>query len=108
MSSSRWTFLSHHAHVLLSIARDPDIRLRDVATEVGITERAVQAIVNDLVEDGYVSRVRVGRRNHYEIDASSPLRHPMQSELAVGTLLGLLEEERPIVQPSDGSRERSA
>jgi predicted transcriptional regulator len=94
VSSGRWTFLSHHAHVLLSIARDPDIRLRDVADEVGITERAVQAIVNDLVEEGYVSRSRVGRRNHYEIDPSSPLRHPMHRDLAVGTLLGLLADER--------------
>jgi predicted transcriptional regulator len=94
MSSGRWTFLSHHAHVLLCIARDPDIRLRDVANEVEITERAVQAIVNDLVDEGYVSRVRVGRRNHYEIDTSSPLRHPMHRDLSVGMLLGLLDDER--------------
>ncbi|MGL6280019.1 MAG: helix-turn-helix transcriptional regulator [Gaiella sp.] len=92
--SGRWTFLSHHAHVLLCIARDPDVRLREVATEVGITERAVQAIVNDLVEEGYVTRVRVGRRNHYEIDTSSPLRHPMQSDVDVGALLRVLEAER--------------
>lgn len=66
--STRWTFLSHHAHVFLCIARDPDTRLREVAVEVGITERAVQAIVNDLVDDGYLTRERVGRRNHYEVN----------------------------------------
>lgn len=97
MSTGRWTFLSHHAHVLLCIARDPDVRLREVANEVGITERAVQAIVNDLVAEGYVTRVRLGRRNHYEIDVSSPLRHPMQRALDVGTLLGLLAAERAAV-----------
>lgn len=94
MSSGRWTFLSHHAHVLLCIARDPDVRLREVANEVGITERAVQAIVNDLVDEGYVTRARMGRRNHYEIDVSSPLRHPMQHDLDIGSLLGLLDQER--------------
>ena len=62
-----WTFLSHHAQVFLCIAQDPDARLRDIAAGVGITERAVQAIVNDLVEAGYVDRARVGRRNHYAI-----------------------------------------
>lgn len=101
MSTGRWTFLSHHAHVLLCIARDPDVRLREVASEVGITERAVQAIVNDLVEEGYVTRARVGRRNHYEIDVSSPLRHPMQRDLDIGSLLGLLASEPS--RPAAGS-----
>lgn len=91
---SHWTFLSHHAHVLLSIARDPDARLRDVAVEVGITERAVQAIVNDLVDEGYLSRTRVGRRNHYEIHSDVRLRHPMQQDLDAGTLLQLLGPSR--------------
>ena len=85
-----WTFLSHHAQVLLCVARDPDARLRDVAVEVGITERAVQAIVNDLVAEGYLTRTRVGRRNHYEIHADVRLRHPMQHDLDAGTLLRLL------------------
>ncbi len=91
--STRWTFLSHHAHVLLCIARDPDTRLREVASEVGITERAVQAIVNDLVEEGYLTRERVGRRNHYEIHPEAPMRHPMHHDIDVGTLVGLLEHE---------------
>ena len=84
-----WTFLSHHAHVFLCIARDPDARLRDIAASVGITERAVQAIVNDLVEAGYVDRARVGRRNHYTIHPEVPLRHPLQGDLDAGTLLRL-------------------
>jgi len=91
VSSGRWTFLSHHAHVLLCIARDPDMRLRDVATEVGITERAVQAIVNDLAHDGYVTRERVGRRNHYHVHLDAPLRHPLQRDVDIGALLALVD-----------------
>lgn len=87
---SAWTFLSHHAQVLLCIARDPDVRLRDVAAEVGITERAVQAIVNDLVAEGYVNRTRVGRRNHYAVHVDVPLRHRLQGDLDAGTLLRLM------------------
>jgi DNA-binding IclR family transcriptional regulator len=87
---SSWTFFSHHAHVLLCIARDPDARLREIATAVGITERAVQAIVNDLVTEGYVERTRVGRRNHYAVDPKAPLRHELQHDLDVGTLLQLM------------------
>ncbi|MEO5633091.1 winged helix-turn-helix domain-containing protein [Gaiella sp.] len=87
-----WTFLSHHAQVFLCIARDPDVRLRDIAAGVGITERAVQAIVNDLVEAGYVDRTRVGRRNHYAIHPEVPLRHPLQGDLDAGMLLQLLGE----------------
>jgi DNA-binding IclR family transcriptional regulator len=87
---SRWTFLSHHAQVLLCVARDPDTRLRDIAAEVRVTERAVQAIVNDLVAEGYLTRTRVGRRNHYEVNPDVRLRHPMQHDLDAGTLLRLL------------------
>lgn len=90
---SQWTFFSHHAHVLLCIARDPSVRLREVATEVGITERAVQAIVNDLVDEGYLTRERVGRRNHYEIHPDARLRHPMHRDVEIGRLLELLEHE---------------
>ena len=86
-----WTFLSHHAQVLLCIARDPDVRLREIATAVGITERAVQAIVNDLVAEGYVDRTRVGRRNHYSVHPAVPLRHRLQGDLDAGTLLRLLD-----------------
>jgi DNA-binding MarR family transcriptional regulator len=85
-----WTFLSHHAQVFLCIARDADVRLRDIAGGVGITERAVQAIVNDLVEAGYVDRERVGRRNHYSVHPEVPLRHPLQGDLDAGMLLKLV------------------
>jgi DNA-binding MarR family transcriptional regulator len=86
---SSWTFLSHHAQVLLCIARNPDARLREIATAVEITERAVQGIVNDLVAEGYVDRTRVGRRNHYSVNPDVPLRHRLQHDLDAGTLLRL-------------------
>ncbi|ETK37477.1 helix-turn-helix transcriptional regulator [Microbispora sp. ATCC PTA-5024] len=84
-----WAFLTNHAHVLLAIARDPDARLRDVAEAAGITERAAQAIVGDLEEAGYLRRERVGRRNHYEINALARLRHPAEREHGVADLLAL-------------------
>jgi predicted transcriptional regulator len=76
--------------VLLCISRDPGIRLREVATEVGITERAAQRIVAELVEAGYISREREGRRNRYEVHAELPLRHPLEQSHEIGELLGLL------------------
>lgn len=82
-----WTFLSNHGHVLICLAEDPDIRGRDIAAKVGITERAAQSIVSDLVEAGYVSRDRVGRRNKYEIHPDLPLRHPVENEHSIGELL---------------------
>ena len=85
-----WTFCSNHAHVLVCLAEDPDIRLRDVATRVGITERAVQRIVADLVEAGYVTRRKRGRVNHYNIHRHQPLRHPIEMHRSVGDLLDSL------------------
>lgn len=85
----RWTFLTNHAHVLICIARDPETRLRDVAAAVGITERAAQGIVGDLVDAGYVERTRVGRRNRYTINVELPLRHPLEQEQVIGRLLDL-------------------
>ncbi|MDD7939570.1 winged helix-turn-helix domain-containing protein [Actinomycetospora lutea] len=82
-----WTFLTNHGHVMVALARDPGIRLRDVALLVGITERSVQSIVADLESAGYVRRVRVGRRNRYEVDPTIPLRHPAEREHAIGELL---------------------
>lgn len=82
-----WTFLTNHGHVLVCIAKDPGIRGRDIAEQVGITERAAQAIIADLVRAGYVSRTRVGRRNHYEIDPKLPVRHPLEQPNRVGDLL---------------------
>src|SRR3982750_3707911 len=74
-----WAFLSNHAHVLLCIAKEPEVRLREVADRVGITERAVQRIVADLEEGGYLSRSREGRRNRYEVHLGRPLRHSVES-----------------------------
>lgn len=88
-----WTFLTNHAHVLLCIAGDREIRLRDVAASVGITERAAQRIVMELEEAGYLDRERVGRRNRYRLHADQPLRHPMDRNHWVGELLTVLSDE---------------
>jgi len=88
----QWTFLSNHAHVLVCLAADPDSRLRDVAASVGITERAVQKIVGDLVDAGVIERVRTGRRNTYRLHLSVPLRHPLEAHRTVGALLSVVHE----------------
>jgi hypothetical protein len=85
--AQRWTFLTNHGRVLLTLAKDPDIRLREVADRVGITERAAQMIVADLVAAGYITKQRVGRRNHYSLDHRKRFRHPHESEHQVGELL---------------------
>jgi len=85
-----WTFVTNHTQVLLRIADDPDVRLRDVADHIGITERAVQRIVADLVAAGFLTRQRVGRRNRYEINREHTMRHPAQSGYEIGALLDLL------------------
>src|SRR5205823_6359154 len=79
-----WGFLTNHTHVLVCLARDPVVRLRDVAECVGITERAVQRIVGDLEKVGAIHRTRDGRRNRYEIDTSVPLRHEIEKHLTIG------------------------
>ncbi len=89
----KWTFLTNHAHVLICVARDPGVRLRDVAERVGITERATQGIIGDLVAAGYVDRRRVGRRNHYSVREDLPLRHPLEWQHNIGDLLDLLSVE---------------
>jgi DNA-binding Lrp family transcriptional regulator len=89
-SARHWTFLSNHAHVLICLALDPDSRLRDVATSVGITERAVQKIVSDLEEAQVIVRERSGRRNSYRLNVDVPLRHPLESHRNVGSLLSLV------------------
>jgi DNA-binding MarR family transcriptional regulator len=86
-----WRFLSNHTQVLLCIQRDPDVRFRDIAEMVGITERAAQRIVADLVESGYVESERVGRRNHYRVNTDIAMRHPAQDGHDVGELLRLLK-----------------
>jgi len=91
-----WTFLTNHTQVLLCLTRDPDMRLRDVAETVGVTERAVQRIVAELVDAGYLERSRVGRRNHYTVNRDHAMRHVAQLGHQIGGLLDLLEsDERP-------------
>lgn len=86
-----WTFVTNHTQVLLAISRDSDVRMRDIALTVGITERAAQRIVADLIEEGYVTRQRVGRRNHYVVNPELKMRHPAQREYEIGTLLEVLQ-----------------
>jgi predicted ArsR family transcriptional regulator len=99
MSSSKqktWTFLTNHAQVLLCFAEDPDIRLRDVAERVGITERATQRILAELVEAGYVKTTRVGRRNTYTVDREHAMRHSAQFGYEIGILLEALTDGRSV------------
>lgn len=91
----RWTFLTNYGHVLLCIARDPEARLRDIAESVGITERAAQAIVGDLVEQGYLERIKEGRRNRYLVHAGAPMRHPAAAGHSIGEVLAVLADMDP-------------
>lgn len=89
-TAHRWTFLTNHAHVLIVLHANPDSILRDVATQVGITERAVQRIVQELEGEGFIRREKVGRNNHYEVLTDVPLRHPLESHRNIGDLLKLI------------------
>jgi hypothetical protein len=89
-----WTFLSNHAHVLVCIARSSEILLRDVADQVGITERAVQRIVAELEEGQYLTRVRSGRRNKYVVHTDRPLRHPIEGHRNIRALLQMVYPTR--------------
>ena len=89
-SPPSWTFLTRHAQVLLCIAEDPGIRLRDIGDQVGITERAAHRIVGELEAAGYISRERRGRRNHYTVRLKAPLPDAVAREQKVGDLLGVL------------------
>jgi len=90
-----WTFITTHGLVLLAISEDPEVRLRDVALRVGITERAVQRIVADLIEAGYLSKDRVGRRNVYQVHGEIRLPHPMARHQRVAALLSMLMSGAP-------------
>ena len=90
-SATTWGFLTNHAHVLLSIAREPESRARDIAERVGITERATQRILADLIADGCITRRKVGRRNHYKVNPRGHLRHPAYRDLEIGALLRIVE-----------------
>lgn len=84
-----WTFLTNHARVLIAIAEAPGIRLRDVATRIGITERAAQRIVAELETAGYLSHEKAGRRNRYRLRSDAHLRHPLERDIEIGELLDL-------------------
>jgi DNA-binding MarR family transcriptional regulator len=86
-----WTFLSNHAHVLICLYRDPSVRLRDLSFNVGITERAVIRIIQDLEKAGAIERIKDGRRNKYKIHDSISLRHKLESHKTIGDLLKLLK-----------------
>jgi DNA-binding IclR family transcriptional regulator len=85
-----WTFMTNHAHVLFCLAQNPTVRLREVATRVGITERAVQRIVHDLQEGEYINVLKEGRRNRYEVNVDLPLRHEVERHCTVSDLLELV------------------
>ena len=91
---TRWTFLTNHGHVLLCLARDPALTLRDVAALVGVTERAVQRIVGDLEAAGYLTRRRSGRHNEYDININQPMRHAVEAHQTVAILIQLVTRKR--------------
>jgi hypothetical protein len=96
-----WNFLTNHARVLLCIARDPGVRLRDVAASLGITERSAHAIVADLTAAGYLIKHKHGRRNRYQIQAQLPLPEPASQEPAIGEVLALLAGDSAAHQPRE-------
>jgi DNA-binding MarR family transcriptional regulator len=90
--SRSWTLLSHHAHVLIALDQNPDYTIDQLAQILGITSRSVVNLIGDLVEEGYISRTRDGRNNHYEINKEAPLRHPTSQGKSVGQLIAALGE----------------
>jgi DNA-binding IclR family transcriptional regulator len=97
-----WRFVTNHTQVLPCIARDPGVRLRDIADVAGITERAAQRILSDLVDAGFVTRERVGRRNHYRINRDLEMRHPAQAGHDIGALIDLLKFPGPAAPDGQG------
>lgn len=90
MAVGAWTFLSNYGHVLVCLARDPDVRMRDVAEAVGITERAVQQMVRELVAQGYVDKEKTGRRNRYSVVRSATFRHRLEADVSLGSFVDLV------------------
>ncbi|MEU6775058.1 helix-turn-helix domain-containing protein [Streptomyces sp. NPDC046759] len=90
---SGWTFITNHARVLAAIADNPNVRIRDIAAHCRLTERAVQRIIADLEQDGYLSHTRDGRTNTYRIEPDKVLRHPAEAGLSVASLLSLLVKD---------------
>ncbi len=93
--SGSWTFLTNHSHVLLCLLRDPSVRIRDIARDVDITERAVQRIIADLDECGYIERIRDGRNNTYRVFTDLHLRHPIEKHRTISDLVKMVFGETP-------------
>jgi predicted transcriptional regulator len=93
-AANRWTFLSNHSHVLIALYANPNLVLREVALQVGITERGVQRILQDLEEGGFIRREKIGRKNQYQVITDQPLRHPLEAHRTIGDLLSLVIEKR--------------
>lgn len=87
MSGKQWTFLSNHGRVLIFLARNPEVRVREIADAIGFTERAAIGIIGDLEAEGYVSVVKVGRRNKYRVHSKLKFRHSMESHRSIGDLI---------------------
>jgi DNA-binding transcriptional ArsR family regulator len=92
-SPRSWTFLTNHSHVLLVVASTPDVRVRDLAQLVGVTELTAMQIIDDLEAGGYITRERLGRRNRYHIDSAHPLRHPLEEHHKIDALLRAVSHE---------------
>jgi DNA-binding transcriptional ArsR family regulator len=91
---TNWTFLTNHAHVLLCLAKSSSMRIRDIALVVGITERAVQRILAELTESGYIDKIKEGRRNIYKLHLEMPLKHPIESHRKISDLIELIYNNR--------------
>ena len=89
-SKSTWTFLTNHSHVLLCLVKNPSIKMREIADKVGITERAVQGIIADLRNEGYIDREKKGRRNTYQINKKQHLKHPIEEHRTLADLILLI------------------
>ncbi|HUM11115.1 MAG TPA: winged helix-turn-helix domain-containing protein [Myxococcaceae bacterium] len=103
-----WTFLTNHAHVLVCVWEDSEARVRDIAMRVGITERAVQRILQELESEQYLVRERVGRRNRYRVRGDRPFRHPVEDHRPVSTLLQLVAHRKATRSPARTAARRSA
>jgi hypothetical protein len=96
---SNWTLLSNHGHVLVCLSRDPEARLRDVAADVGITERAVQKIVRDLQEGSMIGVTKSGRRNSYRVHMKQTLRHQLETDCTLKDLIGVINRSQKSISP---------
>jgi DNA-binding MarR family transcriptional regulator len=109
MSETRpWTFLSNHAHVLVAISQNPEVRLREIAALVGITERSASSIVSELESSGFLQRHKVGRNNRYLVTANSPLRHRLEEHRSVHDLLAFLQPPDSTSAPAPPFASRTA